>query len=336
MSKIKKLGLGIVCFDGSEHLKNICSEIRNEVDYILVCLQKISYHGELIDDYDVKETEHLKNIGLIDEIIWYTPDLSYKKFNDEDVEKYKKDYIEKNIIKNPLIKEELKQSIVNFESALSNKDVLNRIPRILETEKRNLIIDKLESVGCSHDLIIDSDEFYDVDQFKKAKKLFNDSDDIEITYCQYINYYRDYKHYMLWPWDCYVPFIANIKYKFLFEFGNFNKPSDPTRRYLIPYNDECGKFHIFNWNTIHMNHFSWIRLNIEKKLESWSSKKYFENIEGLKDAILNRYYNYRDGENAIIMFNVPNYEACVKKLNKQYINPKYRLDEEVNINNKKW
>ena len=49
MTKISKLGLGIVAFDGAEHLKNICSEIRNEVDYILVCLQNVSYFGEKID-----------------------------------------------------------------------------------------------------------------------------------------------------------------------------------------------------------------------------------------------------------------------------------------------
>lgn len=335
MSKITKLGLGIVCFDGSEHIKNICSEIRNDIDYILVCLQKISYHGEPIDEYDVKEVENLKNIGLIDEILWYEPDLSYKSFNENDFITFKSNY--NNKIKNDSnIEESLKKIIIEREDKLTNVDILNRMPRILETEKRNMMIDRLQEVGCSHDIIIDSDEFYDNAQLKKAKEVFNNDDNMEVTYCQYVNYYRDYRHYMLWPWDSYVPFIASIRFRFLYEYGSFNKASDPTRRYYIPYNDNCQKFHIFNWEVIHMHHLSWIRMEIEKKLESWSSKKYFENIVGLKNRILHRYYNYRDGENAVIMFNTPNYEVCVKKLPKQYIHPKYRLDEKVTLENKKW
>lgn len=335
MSKIQKLGLGIVCFDGSEHIKNICAEIRNEVDYILVCLQKISYHGEPIDKYDANEVQNLKNVGLIDEILWYEPNLSYKNFTDEDFNNYKNNHI-LEVKNNNDLTDDIKKIIVEKEEKLSNNDILNRMPRILETEKRNMMIDRLQEVGCSHDIIIDSDEFYDYKQFKKAKEIYNNDDSIEIVYCQYVNYYRDYKHYMLWPWDSYVPFIANIKYRFFFEYGTFNKPSDPTRRYLIPKDDECKIFHTFIWDVINMHHLSWIRLDIEKKMESWSSKKYFENVKGLKDLILDRYYNYRDGDNAIIMFNVPNYEACVKKLNRQYIHPKYRLDEEVSLENKKW
>lgn len=335
MSKISKLGLGIVCFDGSEHVKNICSEIRNEVDYILVCLQKISYHGESIDEYDINEIQSLKDVGLIDEIMWYNPDLSYKNFNDEDIVKYKNKQLQA-IKKNNDIDNEKINFIVERENKLSNKEIINRMPRILETEKRNLMIDRLAEVGCSHDIIIDSDEFYDARQFKNAKNIYNNDDTMEVSYCQYVNYYRDYRHYMNWPWDAYVPFIANIKYRFFYEHGTFNKPSDPTRRYLIPHNDNCNQFHVFNWNVIHMHHLSWIRMEIEKKMESWSSKKYFENIQDLKEAILYRYYNYRDGENAIIMFNVPNYEVCVTKLNKQYIHPKYRLDEKVTKDNIKW
>lgn len=327
--------MGIVCFDGSEHLKNICAEIRNEVDYILVCLQKISYHGELIDEYDVNEVQTLKNVGLVDEILWYEPDLSYKSFTEEEVLNYKNDYID-SIRNNTLIDEELKKNIITREEKLTSVDIINRMPRILETEKRNMMIDRLQEVGCSHDIIIDSDEFYDNNQFKRALEIYNNDNNMEITYCQYVNYYRDYKHYMLWPWDSYVPFIANIKYRFLFEYGTFNKASDPTRRYFFPKDDECKVYHTYNWNVIHMHHLSWIRMEIEKKLDSWSSKKYFENIKGLKDAILNRYYNYRNGDNAIIMFNVPNYEVCVKKLPKQYIHPKYRLNEIVSLNNKKW
>lgn len=289
MSKISKLGLGIVCFEGSELIKSITKEIREHVDYIVVCLQNKSYHGEPINQFDIDEINMCKNAGLVDEIIWYEPDLSY----------------------------------------LEQETFDPKIPRILETEKRNMMINHLESMGCSHDIIIDSDEFYDATEFKNAKDIFNSRDDMHVSYCQYINFYRDTRHYMLWPWESYVPFIADIRFRFVYEHGTFDKPSDPTRRYFIPEDDICKSFHTFNWNVIHMNHLSWIRLDITKKINSWSSKRYFDNIPNLKERILDRYYNYRDGQNAIIMFNVPGYSAKVNTLDRDYIKLPYTLDAKI-------
>ena len=146
MAKISKLGIGIVAFDGSEHLKNICSEIRNEVDYILVCLQNVSYFGEQIDLYDVTETTKLKDMGLIDEIMWFNPDLSYKNFTDEDIINYKNNLI-KSIENDVSLRDNIKEAIIEKEKNLSKIEIINRMPRILETQKRNLMIDRLEEDG---------------------------------------------------------------------------------------------------------------------------------------------------------------------------------------------
>ena len=78
-----------------------------------------------------------------------------------------------------------------------------------------------------------------------------------------------------------------------------------------------------------MNHLSWIRLDITKKLDAWSAKRYFDNVPNFRERILNRYYNYKDGLNAIITFMVPNYEVCVNKLDRPYFRLKYRLDEKI-------
>ena len=78
-----------------------------------------------------------------------------------------------------------------------------------------------------------------------------------------------------------------------------------------------------------MHHLSWIRKNIEKKIDGWSAKKYFENVEGLKNAILNTYYNYKDGQNAVITFNVPMYQVVVNKLPRQYIHPHFSFFDEI-------
>ena len=74
-----------------------------------------------------------------------------------------------------------------------------------------------------------------------------------------------------------------------------------------------------------MHHLSWIRQDICSKIDNWSSRKYFDDAVGLRDRIIDRYNNYQEGQNAIIMFNVPNYEVVVNRLPNQYINPKYNL-----------
>jgi len=290
MSKINKLGLSIVCFDGSEHLKNIIYELRSICDVIHVCLQKVSYHGDPIDEEDVKEVEYLKTLGYVDEILWYEPNLNYLK------------------------KEKFDASI----------------PRQLECNKRNMMLDALEKAGCSHSLVIDSDEYYDLIDFKRAYDIINNTPEIHITYCQYVNYYNAYDRLLVYPFNAFVPFITESKYRFKFNTQDFNRPSDPTRRYYIP--EENGKkpqFIIFNWKTVHMHHFSWIRKSIEKKIDCWSAKRYFDDRPELRGKILDRYYHWKEGFNAYLMFNVPNCQVIVQKLGRSYVHPRYRLDEQA-------
>ena len=45
MYKVEKIGLGIVAFDDITHIKNICAEVRDLCDVIIVCLQEKSYFG---------------------------------------------------------------------------------------------------------------------------------------------------------------------------------------------------------------------------------------------------------------------------------------------------
>lgn len=285
MSKISRLGLGIIAFEGTEHLKNITYELRSLCDVISVCLQKMSYRGEPISQEDIDEIEYLKSIGLIDSIIWFEPDKFYK-------------------------------------------DDIKNGPRLIETDKRNFILDYLEFVEhCSHSMVIDSDEFYDKTDFQAAKDLIDNSDDIHVTYCEYINYYRDYRHLLIWPYHCYVPFISESDYRFKFKSRDFDKPSDLTRRYEMHSDNKV--YHILNFQTVKMHHLSWIRKNIKKKIENWSAKQLFDNAEQLPEMILKRYENYKEGQNAIIMFNVPFYQVAVNKLPRQYIHPKFLINQKA-------
>lgn len=291
---IKKLGLAIICFDASEHLYNIISELRQSVDYISIGLQEVSYHGDKIQEIDLQEIYRLRDEDkLVDNIL--TVNLDIKKE-----------------------------------------------PRVQETDKRNLLIQDAEDHGCTHCIVIDSDEYYTRKSFEEACKKIDDND-YEITYCQYINYYHDYTHFLVYPFKdgMYVPFVTKVKYRHSFECTDFPKPSDPTRRFVRPYKGERSvigpnnkiiklknytvDYHIFEWNEVKMHHLSWLRADIRKKLNVWSSKTCFQNYNDLIDRAVDCFENFDSNSKlakALMLFNTPGNSVDVKSLPKQYIHPK--------------
>lgn len=216
-----------------------------------------------------------------------------------------------------------------------------QLARVQETEKRNILIQDAEDHGCSHVIVIDSDEYYTKKSFDAALQEIDDND-YEMTYCQYVNYYHDYKHYLKYPFakGMYVPFVSKTKYRHQFECTDFNMPSDPTRRYVRPY-DKITKaknskgeevevkhytvdYHIFDWNTVKMHHLSWLRADIRKKLNSWSSKKLFKNYDDLIDKAVDCFAHFdesADKAEALMLFNTPDNKVEVTAFPRQYINP---------------
>lgn len=296
---IKKLGLAVVCFDATELLYGILSEIRDLVDYILVGTQEVSYNGDKMSATDLYELHRLQGEGLIDEIKCF-----------------------------------------NLDS--------NKPPREQECDKRNMMIDQCKAMGCTHALVIDSDEFYKHDSFLKALRIIDDND-YQITYCRYINYWHDFTHYLVYPFEkMYVPFVTRVEYKYEFNSYDFMEPSDPTRRYARPY-DSVEKIQIgpneffdnkhytvdyyeFKWNELKMHHLSWVRANIRKKLNNWSSKTLFENTEDLIDKSVDRYNSFTDErmeDDAILMFNTPGNKVEIAKYDKQYISFNYDFNKRL-------
>lgn len=260
---IKKLGLAINCFEGTEHLNKIISEIREYLDYVIVVIQPYSYFGNKMYEEDENELERLCDAGLIDDIVSYSPKL--------------------------------------------NDDARNQ-----ETIKRNLSIDYLKSKGCSHVLVIDSDEFYLKEDFKNAMDYIEKERPIS-TYCQYINYFKDFNHYLIYPFESFVPFIQISSLHFTYN-GYAPVASDPTRRTNILYNVGVK---VLDYNLIKMHHFSWIRKNIRKKLENWSAKKHFSSE--LIEKCIHQFEKWKDGQPAIMMFNVPDNKVKIAKFKNPFI-----------------
>lgn len=183
----------------------------------------------------------------------------------------------------------------------------SKYAREQETDKRNMGIEMMRQKGYSHILNIDADEFYDADQFREAKRQIEENG-WPITYWSYVNYYRDFEHYLVYPFRPLVPGIHSTYFKYTFN-GPAPGPTDPTRRILNPMN--IGT-HLFPDEVIRMGHGAWIRRDIRKKLENWSAKDHFD--KSLIDEAVKRWENWKEGDNAIMLFNVPDNNVYVRKL----------------------
>lgn len=224
-----------------------------------------------------------------------------------------------------------------------------KLPRVQETDKRNLLIADAEAHGCSHVIIIDSDEYYTKKAFDKGLAEI-DEHDYEMTYCQYVNYYHDYKHYLKYPFSqgMYVPFVSKTKYRHSFDCNDFPLPSDPTRRYVRSetVTGADGKqtkkwlaeYYVFPWESgVHMNHLSWCRANIIKKLQNWSSRNLFDKPQDLIEKAVYAYNQFsrkiKENEakgitddadvpkDAVLLFNTPGHAVEITQFPKQYIHP---------------
>lgn len=189
----------------------------------------------------------------------------------------------------------------------------SKYSREQECDKRNMGIELMKQNGSSHVLNIDADEGYDSDQFRYAKDFINKKG-YPITYCSYVNFYRDFEHYLVYPFRPFVPFIHSTYFKYTYE-GPAPGPTDPTRRINNPLN--IGTY-LFTDHEIRMAHAAWIRKDIRKKLENWSAKNYFE--KELIDKAVERWENWKEGDDAVMLFNVPENRVHVKKIEKRFFN----------------
>lgn len=220
-----KTGIGIICYEGTEHLRTIIEEIRDEVDEVVLLWSDRSYTGQEADDIDKEEVNQILRNGLVDDIVSF-PSISYLP------------------------------------------------PREQETIRRNQGLSYFQSKGIDYALIMDSDEFYRKSEFHHAKELVRQWLP-QASYCYYRNYYK-FKDCELLD-DCFptprvVPFLCSTSQRFLFDIP-FPNPSDPTRRMRT----DCN--FMFPKEVLTMQHWSWIRNDIRKKIMNWSSSDMFPKKE---------------------------------------------------------
>ena len=174
-----------------------------------------------------------------------------------------------------------------------------------EITKRNIGLSLSRGVNCTHHMSMDSDEYYDGEQFKNLKSLIIDND-CDSSYCQMQTYYKSWEYALDPPEDYYVSLIFKIKPNSDYVMM---APSpvlvDPTRR-MSPINKPI----VLPRNVIEMHHGSYIRNDIRKKLINSSASLNFKNDI---DKLVN-HYNEWEYPNKVLWGGSPIKTLNVKKV----------------------
>lgn len=165
-----------------------------------------------------------------------------------------------------------------------------------ETVKRNLGLAQARELNATHFLHIDCDEFYDTDQFRRAKATL-ERGWFESSACHLQTYYRRPQYQLSPPEEYGVPFIHKL-YPGTHcghQTGATRYPveCDPTRSVShTEENGNVGNFKLFSRDELEMHHMSFVRKNTEsfkRKLRNHSSWwKLTENLE--QDATMFEQY----------------------------------------------
>lgn len=159
-------------------------------------------------------------------------------------------------------------------------------PHVNERNKRNFGLQKARELGYTHFLNMDGDEFYDPAEFLKEKERFLNTD-LAGTVCRVKTYFKD--PCLTIGYDTtLVPFIHKITpdlkfewnphYPFAFEGPKREIRIDPTRQMNINSGVE--------WSEITMNHFSWVRPDIHKKIRNSTARANLEQSSVVEDFAL--------------------------------------------------
>ena len=213
-----KLGAAYIVFDGEELLKSSILQVRDHVDEIIVVYQVRSWFGDSSKSSLLPTLSSLFREGLIDHLI---------EFRDFQIRQNK-----------------------NREDILMVKE--------FERKKRQVGLDKALSLGCTHYLCLDVDEFYDKDEFRKAKNLIiqNGYTATSASFINYVNTPTIHRGYD----PNRVPFICKIDKSSKMVKGFFVR-CDPTRGI-----SNCLQItHDFDPDVITMHHMETVRRDLTLK-----------------------------------------------------------------------
>lgn len=170
-------------------------------------------------------------------------------------------------------------------------------PHKNEKRKRDIGLKLAKKAGCTHFISMDTDEFYDGNEFKYALNYIA-LHNIKVSAVKALEYLKEPTNqligaYTFAPENCefydfYFPFIIKIS-KFKIQkhgLGYFPCYTDPTRKLF-----HNGRFKLFSMQEITLHHMSTIRTDLTKKYGNTSmldsNKKNEEYVNRVQNEVIN-------------------------------------------------
>jgi hypothetical protein len=152
-----------------------------------------------------------------------------------------------------------------------------------EQRKRQIGFDLCKEFGCTIFSSMDCDEIYDKDEYQFAKNDFIKGN-YDSSFCQMKTFYKKATFEVTPPETYYVPLFykVNENSNFTFDFvPPYPVEIDPSRRM------KAGDCRIYTRNEIQMYHYSYVRADIESKINNSSSSSRINDLQ--KQTTINHF-----------------------------------------------
>ena len=153
-----------------------------------------------------------------------------------------------------------------------------------EKRKHQILIEAARSKKCSHFFLSATDHFYKEDEILYAKNLV-ETTGVKTTYSKMITYFKE-PTLRLEPLETYyMPFICSTSVN----IGSLAPVLVDPACAFKPF----APYYVFREDEVLMHHFSWIRKDIDSKLDNAAAKvNWPDKIEEFKD----KYNNFKLGD----------------------------------------
>ncbi len=249
--KAIKLGVTYSVFSGEELLRDSILSIRDNVDYINIVYQTISWTGNKCNSNLENTLNELKAEGLVD-------------------------------------------SVIKFDVNLSGEKGL-KWAQVQTCKKRNAGVIDLINNNCTHCMLMDADEFYRKEEFKKAKE-FVIQHNISHSCCNIYDYKLSPKYRKIEANNYAVPFILKLN-RFSRVTGHSNLPCVVDSLRIFLFLPMIHKFYYLN--IVSMHHMTGVRKNIDSKLLNTLNSYDDKSTDRIKEY-RRRFQEYQESPTSIL------------------------------------
>jgi hypothetical protein len=153
-----------------------------------------------------------------------------------------------------------------------------------EKNKHQGLINKARELGCTHFFLSATDHLYVTKEIQYAKKQV-ECNGYLTTYTKMVTYFKE-NNLCLMPYESYyMPFICSVRVNMgnkapvIVDPSCMFKPFNPSR--------------VFDANEVLMHHFSWLRYDIDSKLDNAAARvNFLDKIDLFKE----KYHNFKLGD----------------------------------------